>query len=190
MNVKPMVALIAVIIILYPTTGLAKESKNKSKNKAPAESSKTEVAPVTSKPAISAKESAQAPWNYPPVIRVTEWGEEIRIEVDNDKAMAPEQVFDIDSIRLETEKGEMLGFKTFGNQETERHAEFMIDPKILKLEKARIVVHGILMGDWSKIVPLESPLWKKGDAQAKAESQNTIKDQPMPPADSKVEIKK
>ncbi len=103
------------------------------------------------------KAFTQAPWSQPPKIRITKWGEELRIEVQPNELMEKEQVLDIDSIALQTEQGDLLGFKTCDPQDSARNAEFMVDPRALKLEKVKIVVHGVRLDEWSSVVLLKEP---------------------------------
>lgn len=100
------------------------------------------------------KPFTQLPWSQPPQVRITQWGEELRLEVLPSELMEKEQMMDIDSVGLHTEQGDLLGFKTFDSQDTERRAEFMVDPKALKLEKVKVVVHGIRLNEWSVVTPL------------------------------------
>lgn len=94
-------------------------------------------------------------WEYPPVVQISKWGQELRIIVEPNVLMDREKIPAIESVRLETEKGEFLGLKTYGPQEVKRRAEFMLDPLIMKIDKVKIIVHSQVDGDWTVVAPLK-----------------------------------
>lgn len=106
---------------------------------------------------------------YPPQIKMSAWGPEIRINVIPDPEMGAENVLAVQSVKLETEKGEYLGLKTFQVEEKTREAEFMINPEILKVDAVRITVSSQKDGQWTHVHSLkdengESPEAGKPDA--------------------------
>lgn len=118
-----------------------KGKSEKKEEKAPAAASAAPQSPTLEK--------------HSPQILVSKWGSEIRINVAPDKAMKKDQMLSIQSIKLESDKGEFLGLKTYGPEEKTRDAEFMVNPEILKIENVKIVVSMGSEGEWSKIVSLK-----------------------------------
>lgn len=94
-------------------------------------------------------------WTEPPSVQISQWGEELRIEVQPAPSMDPEKAQGISGVELQNEQGEILGIKSFELQEAGRSAEFMMDLKALQLEKIKIVVHHIAWEDWSVVMPLK-----------------------------------
>lgn len=92
---------------------------------------------------------------YPPQVKLSQWGPEIRINVIPDPQMGTEGVLAVQSVKLETEKGEYLGLKTFQPEEKARDAEFMINPDILKIEAVKLTVSSKTDGQWTHIQPLK-----------------------------------
>ncbi len=116
-------------------------------NTAPAEA----AAPTEAAPEAPA---APASWEKAPSIQVAKWGEEIRITVTPDKSMKEDKLLAIQSVKLETEKGEFLGLKTYGPEEKDRSAEFMVNPVLLKADNVKIIASSKIEGDWSEMVSL------------------------------------
>ena len=111
-------------------------------------------------PALEARKAAevqdQNTWDQPePKIEVSKWGQEIRIVVTPDPKMKKEKILAIQSVKLENEKGEFLGLKTYTPQETTRVAEFMLSPELLKIDKVKMIISSALNGDWVSLVSLE-----------------------------------
>lgn len=94
-------------------------------------------------------------WEVPPQIRIDKWGSEIRIMVEPHLIMDRDKVKTIQLVKLEDEKGQFLGIKTFNPDEEKRRAEFLLNPEELKLEKVKVTVNSTVDGDWTKTVPLE-----------------------------------
>lgn len=111
---------------------------------------------------------------YPPQVKLSQWGAEIRINVIPDPQMGAEALAAVQSVKLETEKGEYLGLKTFQAEEKSREAEFMINPEILKIDAVKITVSGKSGDQWSQVQPLkdekgEGPEAGKAEAPKPAE---------------------
>ena len=105
-------------------------------------------------PAEAAKK--EPVWNqYPPDVKLSQWGPEIRINVAPNSGMGSEKMTAIQSVKMETEKGEYLGLKTFQPDEKTREAEFMLNPDILKIDAVKLTVSSKTDGDWVKTVALK-----------------------------------
>ncbi len=94
---------------------------------------------------------------HAPQVKMSAFGQEIRIVVTPDSTMDAENIAAIQSVKLESDKGEFLGLKTYGATEKSREAEFMINPQILKMEKVKITVVSSLDGEYATLLPLEVP---------------------------------
>ena len=92
---------------------------------------------------------------YPPAVDVSKWGGEIRIIVTPDKAMKKDQLLSIQSVKLESDKGEFLGLKSYSPEEKTRDAEFMVNPAILKIETVKVTVSAGIEGEWSQVASLK-----------------------------------
>lgn len=124
--------------------------------------------------AAAQQKAASKTWGkYKPQIKVSPFGQEIRILVSfDDKKMGKENVAAIQSVKLESDKGEFLGLKTYGATEISREAEFMVNPQILKIDKVKVTVVSSADGEYSETASLE------------------IKEAVPPPAPAAVEAKK
>lgn len=118
---------------------------------------------------------------YPPQIKISQWGPEIRLNVVPDPLMGEENVTAVQSVKLETEKGEYLGLKTFQAEETTREAEFMINPEILKIETVKITVSSKSGDQWSHVQALKD---EKG-AGPEAGTPDVVAEQPVAAASEK-----
>ena len=101
---------------------------------------------------------------YPPQVKTSQWGPEIRINVIPDSQMGTENVLAVQSVKLETEKGEYLGLKTFQPEEKTREAEFMINPEILKIDAVKITVSSKIDGQWTSTQTLKNEEGKGPEA--------------------------
>lgn len=98
----------------------------------------------------------QNTWDQPaPKVEVSKWGQELKIVVTPDAKMKKDNLLAIQSVKLETEKGDFLGLKTYSPKETTRAAEFMLNPEVLKIENVKITVSSSKNGDWVTIAPLK-----------------------------------
>ena len=131
-----------------------------------------EVKPVESAAPVESAEAAKGEGEkkesllekYPPQVKLSQWGPEIRINVIPDSQMGAENVLAVQSVKLETEKGEYLGLKTFQPEEKTREAEFMINPEILKVDAVKITVSSKLDGQWTHSQVLKSEEGKGPEA--------------------------
>ena len=125
--------------------------------------------PAAGAPAeAAAEEKVNLFEKYPPQVKLSKWGTEIRINIIPDPEMGAENVLAVESVKLETEKGEYLGLKTFQPDEKAREAEFMINPEILKIENVKITVSSKTGGTWSHLQRLEIIDEKKKAAEEAA----------------------
>ncbi|MSR77216.1 MAG: hypothetical protein EXS63_03170 [Candidatus Omnitrophica bacterium] len=122
-----------------------------------AEEEKAEVESAQVADPASPEDAAEAvkAWEYPPVVNISKWGNELKIVVEPNMLMDRDKIPDIESVKLETEEGKFLGLKTYGPGEDKRRAEFMIDPAALKMDNVKITMNSRSEGDWSKVVPLK-----------------------------------
>ena len=103
-----------------------------------------------------AAEPAPSSWDaYPPSVKVSLWGSEIRIVVTPNPVMGKERIAAIQTVKMESEKGDFLGLKTFSPTETERISEFMVNPEMLKMDKVKIIATSLMDGVWTALVSLE-----------------------------------
>ena len=92
---------------------------------------------------------------YPPEIKFDRVGQELRITVTPNKGMGADRISQIQAVRLDDIKGEFLGSKAFRPKDKDRIAEFMFDPKTLKIQEAKVTVHSAVDGTWTKIISLK-----------------------------------
>lgn len=93
----------------------------------------------------------------PPVVKVSPFGQEIKINVNFDPKMGKEKIDAVQSVKLETEKGEFLGLKTYSAEEISREAEFMVSPEALKIDKVKVTISSSTEGEYSTTVSLVIP---------------------------------
>ena len=126
-----------------------------------AEGAVEKEAAVSDKGATVVAEAEKAPapvWKeHVPQVKMSAFGHEIRIVVTPDAAMDAKNLEAIQSVKLESDKGEFLGLKTYGAQEKSREAEFMINPEILKMDKVKITAVSSVDGEYTTVLPLEVP---------------------------------
>jgi hypothetical protein len=157
MKMKCFFIILMTVVAVMSAERLYAEQTKPVENKAAAVNPDVAPAAASQAPAQPQAPKIELPttWTQPPVIQISKWGEELKIEVMPDAEMTKEIAMTIDSVSLESEKGELLGTKTFEQQEPARRAEFMVDPKALKMEQLKIAVHSAAMGDWSALTPLK-----------------------------------
>ena len=142
--------------------------------------------PAVVDPALEARKAAdlasQNTWDQPePKVEVSKWGQEIKIVVTPDPKMKKDKLAAIQSVKLENEKGEFLGLKTYTPQETNRIAEFMVSPEALKIDKVKIIVSSAINGEWVSLVSLEVKE-KLPETAVSAEAAQIAADQAAPEA--------
>lgn len=113
-----------------------------------------ETSTETEMPGLIAEEKATL-WGFPPVIQISKGENDMKVVVEPHVLMEREKIPDIESVRLETEKGEFLGLKAFGPNEEKRRAEFLLDPSVIETEKIKVTVTSKVDGIWTTAVPLE-----------------------------------
>ena len=148
---KPSKATAALEGLDETASGVAEDRAQTTEDAAAAFGDLSEPAPL-----IDTAAPAEDGWaGYTPDVKVSKWGTELRIIVTPNPAMKKDKKLDIQSVKLESEKGEFLGLKTYGPKETDRTAEFMVNPEILKIDKVKLTATSKTDGDWVHFQSLE-----------------------------------
>ena len=139
---------LAVIFFLVPS-GVIFADDSSGAPSVPAQAPAAPAAPV-------APAEPQTLWLYPPVAQIFKLGDKFKMVVEPNLLMDRDKISTIESIRIESPKGRFLGLKTFNPKDEKRRAEFILDPKEVKVRKVKVKVVSSDYGEWISLVKLEA----------------------------------